>query len=86
VRQKVAHLILIGQAAARMEEALGRLTDSRRAATLPEAVGLARELTAPGGSVLLSPGCSSFDMFKSFEERGEVFTRAVLDLPEKEAV
>jgi UDP-N-acetylmuramoylalanine--D-glutamate ligase len=86
VREKVAHLILIGQAAPRLEEALGELTHTLRAATLEEAVRLARQLTPGGGSVLLSPGCSSFDMFKSFEERGEVFARAVLELPEKEAV
>jgi UDP-N-acetylmuramoylalanine--D-glutamate ligase len=86
VRSRVAHLILIGQAAERIEEELGSLTHTLRAASLEEAVQLARELTTPGGSVLLSPGCSSFDMFKSFEDRGEVFTRAVLALPDREAV
>jgi UDP-N-acetylmuramoylalanine--D-glutamate ligase len=34
--------------------------------------------------VLLSPGCSSFDMFRSYAERGEIFTQAVLALPKKE--
>lgn len=86
VAEKVAHLILIGQAAGRMEQALGDCATIHRAGTLPEAVTLARRLTPTGGSVLLSPGCSSFDMFRSFEERGEVFTKAVLDLPETEKV
>lgn len=86
VREKVRQLILIGQAAPRMEAALGNLTRTTRVATLEEAVCLARELTPANGSVLLSPGCSSFDMFKSFEERGEVFCRAVRALPQKEAV
>ncbi|MBE0596248.1 MAG: UDP-N-acetylmuramoyl-L-alanine--D-glutamate ligase, partial [Desulfuromonadales bacterium] len=86
VRERVAHLVLIGQAAERMAAALGHLTNTVRAASLEEAVLRARELTPPGGSVLLSPGCSSFDMFRSYEERGDLFTRAVLALPEKGAV
>ena len=84
IKEKVAHLVLIGQAAPRIAEVLGHLTHVERADTLEAAVGRARELTPSGGSVLLSPGCSSFDMFKSYEERGDVFTRAVLALPEKE--
>jgi UDP-N-acetylmuramoylalanine--D-glutamate ligase len=82
VKDKVAHLVLIGEAADRIEAALGALTDTVRAATLEEAVLVARRLTPPGGSVLLSPGCSSFDMFRSYAERGEVFVRAVQALPE----
>jgi UDP-N-acetylmuramoylalanine--D-glutamate ligase len=83
VRQKVAHLVLIGQAAPRIAAALGDLTHTELAVSLEEAVRLASQLTPPGGSVLLSPGCSSFDMFRSFEERGELFARAVMNLPEK---
>jgi UDP-N-acetylmuramoylalanine--D-glutamate ligase len=81
VREKVAHLILIGEAADRMAADLGGLTDTVRTSSLEEAVVLARDLTPPGGSVLLSPGCSSFDMFASYAERGEVFVRAVRALP-----
>lgn len=80
VRAKVAHLILIGQASARIGQALGSLTHTLRAASLEEAVGFARDLTPAGGAVLFSPGCSSFDMFKNYEERGDRFARAVLDL------
>jgi UDP-N-acetylmuramoylalanine--D-glutamate ligase len=86
IREKAAHLILIGEAADRIESTLGGLTETLRAASLEEAVQLAHRLTPPGGSVLLSPGCSSFDMFRSYVERGEVFVRAVMDLPEKEEV
>ncbi|MDX9708267.1 MAG: UDP-N-acetylmuramoyl-L-alanine--D-glutamate ligase [Trichloromonas sp.] len=80
VREKVAHLILIGQASERIGQALGGLTHTLRAISLEEAVALARELTPAGGAVLFSPGCSSFDMFKNYEERGDRFARAVLDL------
>lgn len=80
IRTKVAHLVLIGQASARIEQALGSLTHTLRAASLEEAVGLARQLTPAGGAVLFSPGCSSFDMFKNYEERGDRFARAVLDM------
>ncbi len=82
VKNKVAHLVLIGEASDRIEAALGAVTDTVRAATLEEAVLLARRLTPPGGSVLLSPSCSSFDMFRSYAQRGEVFVRAVQALPE----
>jgi UDP-N-acetylmuramoylalanine--D-glutamate ligase len=45
-----------------------------------EAVERALELAEPGDAVLLSPACSSFDMFKSYAERGDVFANAVREL------
>ena len=44
---------------------------------MEDAVSRARDLAQPGDVVLLSPGCASFDMFRSAEHRGEVFTQAV---------
>jgi UDP-N-acetylmuramoylalanine--D-glutamate ligase len=82
VREKVAQLLLIGQAAERMREVLGDLTNTRILDSLEEAVRMAHALTDPGGSVLLSPACSSFDMFANFEERGRIFSELVLGLHE----
>lgn len=77
IRERVRHLILIGEAAGRMEQELGMLTDTRRAGTLEDAVRIAAEITAAGGTVLMSPACSSFDMFRDYEERAQRFIAAV---------
>ena len=77
IQQRVRHLILIGEAAERMQNELGALTDTHRAATLEEAVWLSAQLTASGGTVLMSPACSSFDMFRDYEERAQRFIAAV---------
>jgi len=77
IQERVRHLVLIGEAADRMQSELGSLTDTRRAASMEEAVRLAAEITAPGGTVLMSPACSSFDMFRDYEERAQRFIAAV---------
>ncbi len=77
VQERVRHLILIGEAADRMQAELGALTDTHRAASLEEAVWIASQITAAGGTVLMSPACSSFDMFRDYEERAQRFIAAV---------
>jgi UDP-N-acetylmuramoylalanine--D-glutamate ligase len=77
VTERVRHLILIGEAAERMEQELGQLTDTRRATTLEDAVRISAEITTTGGTVLMSPACSSFDMFRDYEERAQRFIAAV---------
>jgi len=51
--------------------------DIRAAASLEEAERIARGLAVPGDVVVLSPACTSYDMFANYEERGEVFRRLV---------
>jgi UDP-N-acetylmuramoylalanine--D-glutamate ligase len=72
-------LVLIGEAADRIEAAAKGTLPIRRAGSMEEAVRIARELALPGDAVLLSPACSSFDMFRDYKHRGDVFARAVLD-------
>jgi UDP-N-acetylmuramoylalanine--D-glutamate ligase len=80
VRERVSHLILIGEATERMQQELGGFTDCQRADSLPEAVIMASQAAVPGDVVLLSPACSSFDMFKDYEERARCFVDAVRGL------
>lgn len=77
VQGRVKRLILIGEARERMARELGSLTDTLMAETLEEAVLLAHRTARKGEVVLLSPACSSFDMFKDYKERGKVFKEAV---------
>jgi UDP-N-acetylmuramoylalanine--D-glutamate ligase len=72
--------VLIGRDAPRIETALAGCVSVQRAPTLPEAVRLARRLAQAGDVVLLSPACASFDMFRNYEHRGDVFRAAVREL------
>jgi UDP-N-acetylmuramoylalanine--D-glutamate ligase len=79
VMERVRHAVYVGEAAAKIEASWPDVPHER-AATLEEAVQVARARTEPGGIVLLSPGCASYDMFRNFEERGARFEAAVLEL------
>jgi UDP-N-acetylmuramoylalanine--D-glutamate ligase len=76
-------VILIGQAAAKIEQTWDGLTRCIHAGSLEDAVGDAYAQAAPGDTVLLSPGCASYDMFDNYEHRGRVFKKAVMELAEK---
>lgn len=62
------------------EEAIELAAMSREVSTLDEAVILAAQLARPGDVVLLSPGCTSFDAYKDYEERGQHFRDLVTGL------
>jgi UDP-N-acetylmuramoylalanine--D-glutamate ligase len=73
-------LVLFGQDAALIEEAVRGCVPVHHAADMTEAVGQAATAAQPGDTVLLSPGCASFDMFSGYEQRGEKFIEAVRGL------
>ncbi len=80
IKSRVRRLILIGEAKERMARELGGLTDTAVTKTLEDAVLLAYQTARKGEVVLLSPACSSFDMFKDYKERGKAFKEAVKHL------
>ena len=86
VRQRVDHLVLFGEAAEKIHQAVGPLKSGGRPFTLrvckrlQEAVRAAADQVEIGDVVLLSPGGTSFDEFRDFEERGEAYRKWVLDL------
>jgi UDP-N-acetylmuramoylalanine--D-glutamate ligase len=80
VSRKVKALVLIGEAAQKIGDAVGDLTDTTAAADLRDAVGMARKRARKGDVVLLSPACASFDMFRDFEDRGRQFKEVVMEL------
>jgi UDP-N-acetylmuramoylalanine--D-glutamate ligase len=80
VRSRVRKLILIGEDADTIERELKREASIERAADMTDAVSRAREAAEAGDIVLLAPACASFDMFKSFEHRGQVFKSEVRSL------
>ena len=84
LKQKVDHLILIGEAAQKIATDLSGSCEIRLAASLDAAIKQACEITATGGTVLLSPACSSFDMFANYKVRGSEFERLVRQLPVEE--
>lgn len=75
-------VVLIGRDAPILRSALTGCCDLATAETLEQAVQLAAGLAHSGDHVLLSPACASFDMFRGFEHRGELFVAAVERLPE----
>ncbi|GLI53275.1 UDP-N-acetylmuramoyl-L-alanine--D-glutamate ligase [Thermodesulfovibrio yellowstonii] len=80
VKEKVKALILIGEAKHKIADALGDLVPYYLESDMKSAVIKAKEIACAGDIVLLSPGCASFDMFKNFEHRGEVFKDIVNSL------
>jgi UDP-N-acetylmuramoylalanine--D-glutamate ligase len=77
LREKVKAVVLIGQMREKLYAAWNSAVPCTRAATLSAAVDEAMKLALPGEAVLFSPGCSSFDMFKDFEDRGNQFRELV---------
>ena len=80
IKERVTHLILIGEAAGRFREEaekMGVASIIDAGFSMEEAVKIAREKAKAGEAVVLSPACSSYDMFNNFEERGREFKRFV---------
>jgi UDP-N-acetylmuramoylalanine--D-glutamate ligase len=80
VRRKARRAYLIGEAAEEFAAALGAAVPQERAETLDRAVRSAAARAFPGDAVVLSPACASFDQFRNFNHRGDVFQQLVREI------
>lgn len=80
IKRSVSTLVLLGEDADNIDSQLRGSADIAKADSMDAAAALALEAAEPGDAVLLAPACASFDMFRSFEERGMAFKAAVREL------
>ncbi len=80
IRDKVTHSFIFGEDAERILACLQSPSSVTRVGTLGEAVERSFSRALPGDTVLFSPACASYDMFDSYEHRGNQFRQQVLDL------
>ena len=84
----ISRIVLIGETAKQFEQTLEKVgyhAWTHAGYDFKKAIDMAFELANPGGNVLLSPSCASFDMFKDYEERGRVFKDIVNKLEGRKA-
>jgi len=77
VKNKVKHLILLGEDAEHLNAELKNYTEVSLVDDISQAVNKANEIAESGDAVLLSPACASFDMYSGYEQRGDAFVTAV---------
>jgi UDP-N-acetylmuramoylalanine--D-glutamate ligase len=80
IAEKVKLAVVIGETAEKIARAWSDVVPCERAGSMAEAVRIAAGNTHSGETVLLSPGCASFDMFENYEHRGDEFKREVLTM------
>ncbi len=85
IAASVKDIILIGEAAERIEQQWRGLAPIYRCKTLKDAVDMAAQKSKSGEYVVFSPGCSSFDMFSNYEERGAIFRQLVTEIGNERA-
>lgn len=74
---QIKQVVAFGSAREKIANALQPILPVKKVETMDDAINFARQCAKPGDSILLSPGCSSYDAFRNFEERGEVFKHLV---------
>jgi len=82
LKERARALVLMGAARNKMTAQIGDVVPTESASDMKDAVERARRLARPGDVILLSPACASFDMFRSYAHRGDVFQQVVREITE----
>ena len=77
VKQYVKNVLLLGVDADKIKEVIGSDVSCKFVSDVDEAVVQASQCAESGDQVLLAPACASLDMYKNYQERGDVFVNAV---------
>ena len=81
VKQKVDSILVIGEASKKIENHFKKIVPYiAQVKSMQDAVLQANQISSPGHTILLSPACSSFDMFQDYQERGRIFKECVFNL------
>jgi len=83
VTRKVKAIVAVGEATEKLERTFSGAVNVVPAGEFEDAVRRAFAMAASGDTVLLSPGCASYDMFKDFEHRGQIFKSIVMKLKQE---
>ena len=84
LEERVGRIYLVGEVSKALNQAWSGVCSCSECKTLEAAFFAAQSAAQPGDTVLLSPGCASFDQFRGFEERGELFRSLFRSAREKE--
>jgi UDP-N-acetylmuramoylalanine--D-glutamate ligase len=85
IKERVKEIVLVGEARSELKEAVmdAGFKNINEVEDFPAAVSTAHSLASPGDIVLLAPACTSWDMFESYEQRGDLFCNLVHSLIEQ---
>jgi len=80
IKEKAKHVVLIGKDAELIKQSLDESVPVNNAEKMTQVVSICAGIAEPGDYVLLSPACASLDQYKNYQDRGNQFSKAVLDL------
>jgi UDP-N-acetylmuramoylalanine--D-glutamate ligase len=80
VADKISYMLCLGEAADMLISVFGETVLAKKVESMERAVAMAVSLAEPKCTIILSPGCASFDMFSGYAQRGKVFTELVLQM------
>jgi UDP-N-acetylmuramoylalanine--D-glutamate ligase len=84
IKDKTKAVVLMGKDAGLIEQAINGCVPIHNCSTMKQAVNVAASIATAGDTVLLSPACASLDQYKNYQDRGDQFAQAVMELADSD--